>query len=115
MGVTRRTRIERIAQALEEQMRALRSLGLAESASLVRIAWLDLRCRNDRISKQELRALCDHLCDEPEASEPRNKSNDNNAAPRAKRAAVRSRGKRPRKPAEIISIDLWRARSRPKS
>jgi hypothetical protein len=80
-------------------MRVLKSIGLENCASLIRIAWLDLRCRNDRISMQELRVLCDHVTDEPKKKAPR----------------ARSRGiKKPRRPkqsARIIDMGKWRERN----
>jgi len=58
--MTRHDRIEGIIKILEEQICTLKSIGLCKSASLLRIAWLDLRRRNDRISIRELQALCDN-------------------------------------------------------
>jgi hypothetical protein len=58
MRVTRRDRVTEIAVVLEEQMRILESIGLAESASLLRIAWLDLKRRDGSISIEELEAFC---------------------------------------------------------
>lgn len=63
-GSARATRQERIATvvaALEEQLRALKSLGLSESESLLRIAWLDLKCRSERITGEELQGLCERI------------------------------------------------------
>jgi len=58
MRITRRDRIANIVKVLEEQMRILESMGLAESASLLRITWLDLKRRDGSISIEELEALC---------------------------------------------------------
>ena len=58
MRITRRDRIANIVKVLEEQMRVLESMGLAESASLLRITWLDLKRRDGSISIEELEALC---------------------------------------------------------
>jgi hypothetical protein len=58
MRITRRERIANIVKVLEEQMRILESMGLVESASLLRITWLDLKRRDGSISVEELEALC---------------------------------------------------------
>ncbi len=58
MRVKRRDRVTEIAGVLEEQMRILESIGLAETASLLRIAWLDLKRRHGSISMEELEAVC---------------------------------------------------------
>jgi len=97
--MTRRERIEKVIAALEEQMRALKSIGLASCASLVRIAWLDLRCRNDRISIQELKVLCDHITDEPEME------------PRRVRSRSTKKVRRPKQSARIIDMSKWRERN----
>ena len=97
--MTRRERIEKVIAALEEQMRVLKSIGLENCASLVRIAWLDLRCRNDRISMQELRVLCDHVTDEPEKKTRRVRSRSTKKA------------RRPKQSARIIDMSKWRERN----
>jgi len=61
---TRRERIAAVIAALEAQMRALKSLGLSESASLVHMAWLDLKCRSERISGEELQRFCERILPE---------------------------------------------------
>ena len=58
MQVTRRNRVGAIMEVLAEQTRILESIGLAESASLLRIAWLDLKRRTGSISIEELEAVC---------------------------------------------------------
>jgi hypothetical protein len=58
MRVTRRNRIGAIIEVLEEQTRILESIGFAEAASLLRIAWLDLKRRTGSISIEELEAFC---------------------------------------------------------
>jgi hypothetical protein len=54
----RDTALAEIIETLEKQMQVLESIGLAESASLLRIAWLDLKCRNERVSVAEFEAFC---------------------------------------------------------
>jgi hypothetical protein len=95
MRLTRREKIEKIIKVLEEQMRALKSVGLQDCASLVRIAWLDLRRRNDRISIRELQALCNRVMDEPEEEKP---------------GKTATKPSRRRKSARIIDMQAWRSR-----
>ena len=95
----RRDRIEKVIAALEEQMHVLKSIGLTSCASLVRMAWLDLRCRNDRISLQELKVLCDNITDEPGKKKPRVRS----------RSTAKAR--RPKQSARIIDMSKWRERN----
>lgn len=59
--MTRRNRIAGVIGVLEEQMRILESIGLADCASLLRIAWLDLKRRDGSISIEELEAFCDRI------------------------------------------------------
>ena len=119
MSVTRRDRIERIIKGLEEQMRALKAVGLHDCASLVRIAWLDLRRRNDRISIRELQALCDRVTDNQDdlATAVRDfKSGRKPPRGISQKKAVKSSvqrpatGKRSKKSAHIIDIQAWRSR-----
>lgn len=58
MRMTRRDRVDAIIKVLEDQLRTLEALGLAESASLLRVIWLDLKCRNGGVSPEELEAFC---------------------------------------------------------
>jgi hypothetical protein len=61
MRVTRRNRVGSVMDVLAEQTRILESIGLAESASLLRIAWLDLKRRTGSISVEELDAVCSRI------------------------------------------------------
>lgn len=112
MRVTRRDRIEKIINALEEQMRALKSLGLHDCASLVRIAWLDLRRRNDRISIRELQALCDRVANDPEKTtlSKRAKKGRRKGVKKSTGSSATRTAKRPRKSAHIIDMQAWRSR-----
>lgn len=104
MRMTRRRRIEAVVLALEEQMRTLQSLGLKDSAFLVRVAWLDLRCRNDRISERELKSLCDRVSGNADDTEARP------AKPSRKKAPPAPPRKRSRTSGKVIDMRAWRTR-----
>jgi hypothetical protein len=99
MRVTRRERVEKVIKALEDQINALKSIGLHDCASLIRIAWLDLRRRNDRISIKELQALCDRVTGGPQETMP--------AVPKK---SPRRAAEKPKKSARIIDMRAWRSR-----
>ncbi|HWA91418.1 MAG TPA: hypothetical protein VG889_15385 [Rhizomicrobium sp.] len=100
-------------------MRALKAIGLDDCASLVRIAWLDLRRRNDRISIRELQALCNRVTDGPAGLQLDKKAPRRAAkkAPRGKKASAAkpparktAAAKRQSKSAHIIDMQAWRSR-----
>jgi hypothetical protein len=62
-----------IIETLEKQMQILESIGLTESASLLRIAWLDLECRKGCFSIAELEAFCARIAGAPAAATGRKK------------------------------------------
>jgi hypothetical protein len=58
MRVADRGRVGKAIKVLEEQVRILESIGLEETASLLRIAWLDLKRRDGRVTIEELEDFC---------------------------------------------------------
>ena len=93
-------------------MRALKSIGLHDCASLVRIAWLDLRRRNDRISIRELQALCDRVANDPEKTPSKRAFGTKKGHRKGvkKSAGSGPAGKRSKKSAHIIDMQAWRSR-----
>jgi hypothetical protein len=63
-----------IIEALEKQMQILESIGLVESAALLRIAWLDLKCRSERVPIAELEAFCVRIAGTSAAAAGRRKA-----------------------------------------
>lgn len=58
MRIADRARVGKAIKVLEEQVRILESIGLEETASLLRIAWLDLKRRDGRVTIEELEDFC---------------------------------------------------------
>jgi hypothetical protein len=71
MRIARRSSLNKVLKVLEEQIQILESVGFAESASLLRIAWLDIKRRSSDISIAELEAFSSSISDAASAQDVR--------------------------------------------